>query len=111
MMDKDLAYRLSALEKKFDTEVIKLRRERTYEKNLIDAVQKALNRFEYLDKSKDYVVASLDSAGYIKELVEVTRIIEKPQGDLKRFETGYHRIEGSEIVLDEVRKRILEDIE
>ena len=111
MMDKDLAYRLSALEKKFDTEVIKIRRERTYEKNLIDAVQKALNRFEYLDKSKDYVVASLDSAGYIKELVEVTRIIERPSGDLKRFEKGYHRIEGSEIVLDEVRKRILEEIE
>lgn len=111
MMDKDLVYKLSALERKFDTEMIKIRRERTYEKNLIDAVQKALNRFEYLDKSKDYMVASLDSAGYIKELVEVTRIIEKPSGDLRRFENGYHRIEGSEIVLDEVRKRILEDIE
>lgn len=111
MTEKELSNRLALLERKFDTEMISIRRERTYEKNLIDAVQKALNRFEYLDKTKEYVVASLDSAGYIKELVGVTRIIEKPTGDLRRFEKGYHRIDGGEIVLDEIRKRILEEIE
>ena len=111
MDNSQLSNKLIELEKKLDREMLKVREERRKEHNLLVASAQLLENATVLLPNKKYYQVVEDEAGYIADLIEITKVIEINAVKSKEaLLTGYHKLVSNRITVDEERKQILEEM-
>lgn len=105
---EQLTQRLIELEKKYDRAIKNIREERKREHNLVKEVRKLLENATVLLPERSYLAVFEDDAGYIKEIKNLHKII--TARDIPNVSGGYHKLVSNEIVIDEERKRLIEEM-
>lgn len=105
---EQVVVRLVRLENKIDDTIRQLREERKREQAILKQVLTLLENSTVLYPQKKYLQVIEDDAGYIKELLEIKKIIEYVA--YPDIEGGYHKLVDNKIVVDEERKRLIEEM-
>jgi len=106
---EQISARLVELEKKYDKAIKQIREERKREHNLLKEVRLLLKNATVLLPQKSYMAVYTDDAGYIKDLKMLETIIEEV-AVVPDVSGGYHKLVDNKIIIDEERKRLLEEM-
>lgn len=106
---EQMVARLVELEKKLDEFIRKTREQRLREHNILKEVNTLLRNATVLLPNEEYSAVIFDDAGYVKQLIKISKIIKGV--NTTDVSGGYHRLVDDKLVIDEERKRLLEEMD